>query len=187
MARWCLFFLLLLSAAQASAHPGTLDAYGCHSNKALYGTTAWRECHADLLNGQVFTSSTAEYKAYIAAQKLQLSQLQASLQQAQSELSTVKIQLETATQQIATLTAQLNVSFRLAMAWGANTEPDLAGYKLYCGTVSGQYTITRTITPPVSIFILADVPPAKYFCRVSAFDKSGNESAKSNEVSNAFP
>ena len=165
----------ILSTDEAHAHAGTLDAYGCHSNKVLFGTTAKRECHADLLAGQVFSSTTAEYKAYIAAQRTQLVALDVEVTKAKADLQACKDQCATM------------APFKLVVAWNPNQEADLAGYKVYCGTTPGNYTITQTILKPQTVFVLTGVPPAKYYCAVAAFDKTGNESAKSNEFSNTFP
>jgi len=70
------------------------------------------------------------------------------------------------------------------VSWNANTESDLAGYKLYYGTASNTYgapidvgDVTRhtlTLSPSVG---------TTYYFAVSAYDTSGNESVRSQEVS----
>lgn len=68
------------------------------------------------------------------------------------------------------------------LTWDANTEPDLAGYKVYFGTASKKYgspidvgkVTTKTIEP---------LQDGTYFFAVTAYDTSGNESGFSNEVS----
>lgn len=71
--------------------------------------------------------------------------------------------------------------------WTANTELDLAGYKVYESTTSGSYTAPPVATlgkvntynrlmPIVTI-------DTKFFYTVSAYDTAGLESGKSNEVS----
>ena len=69
------------------------------------------------------------------------------------------------------------------LSWTANTEPDLAGYKVYIGTQSGLYN------PPITLgtattYSATNLASGKtyYFC-VSAFDSAGNESPCSAEVS----
>ena len=74
------------------------------------------------------------------------------------------------------------------LTWNANTESDLAGYKLYSGTAAGQYgapidmgkvtAYQMTITPSVG---------ATYYFALTAYDTSGNESVKSSEVSAFIP
>lgn len=79
-------------------------------------------------------------------------------------------------------------AFALAetLTWNANTEADLAGYKVYRSTTSGVYgtplatlgkVTTYTITLP------AQSVGTTYFMVVTAYDVAGNESGRSNEVS----
>lgn len=70
------------------------------------------------------------------------------------------------------------------VTWNANTEPDLAGYKVYHGEVSGVYTEVFLISAGTTtkVFLGLRDGVTHYFA-VSAVDTSGNESAKSNEVS----
>jgi len=74
------------------------------------------------------------------------------------------------------------------VSWNANTEADLAGYRIYVGTKSGSYGVVGPfeVTNGTS-FTVPNLPlGATYFFAVSAFDKSGNESAKSAEVSKSL-
>ncbi len=74
------------------------------------------------------------------------------------------------------------------LSWNANTESDLAGYRIYVGTRSGSYGVVGPfeVTNGTS-FTVPNLPlGATYFFAVSAFDKSGNESAKSSEVSKSL-
>ena len=74
------------------------------------------------------------------------------------------------------------------VSWNANTESDLAGYRIYVGTRSGSYGFVGPfeVTKSTS-FTVPNLPlGATYFFAVSAFDKSGNESAKSAEVSKSL-
>ncbi len=66
---------------------------------------------------------------------------------------------------------------------------DLKGNKVYCGTASKQYTVTKDAGLPATAGQEAKYPVAsvitkdgKYFCAVTAYDVNGNESEKSNEV-----
>jgi fibronectin type 3 domain-containing protein len=73
--------------------------------------------------------------------------------------------------------------------WDPNTETDLAGYKIYQGTSSGQYG------PPIAT--LASNNPSyeatglqkgsTYFFAVTAFDTSGNEGPLSTELPIPIP
>ncbi len=66
---------------------------------------------------------------------------------------------------------------------------DLKGNKVYCGTMSGQYTIIKDAGLPAPAGALAKYPITSvvplgdnYFCAVTAYDKNGNEGGKSNEI-----
>ncbi|MBS0170327.1 MAG: fibronectin type III domain-containing protein [Nitrospira sp.] len=74
------------------------------------------------------------------------------------------------------------------VSWNANTEADLAGYRIYVGTRSGSYGFVGPfeVTNRTS-FTIPNLPTGTtYFFAVSAFDQSGNESAKSAEVSKSL-
>jgi len=74
------------------------------------------------------------------------------------------------------------------VSWKANSETDLAGYRVYVGTRSGNYTFAGPfdVTSGTS-FTVTNLPiGTTYFFAVSAFDKAGNESVKSNEVSKSL-
>jgi hypothetical protein len=71
----------------------------------------------------------------------------------------------------------------VTLAWDPNSEPDLAGYKLYIGTSSGNYTQTRNLglTNQYTISDLIGGPP--YFFSLTAYNQIGFESGFSGEVS----
>ncbi len=144
-----LLFLLLLVGV-ADAHTGPLDDYGCHSDKARFGNSTYRECHADLLAGQTFLSATAEYKAMIAALRAKLAPKTLSVQ------------------------------------WNANSEPDLAGYRIYCGTTSKLYTMNVSVANVMTATV-PNLTSGTYYCAVTAFDTANNESVFSQEVSKVIP
>ena len=74
------------------------------------------------------------------------------------------------------------------ISWNANTEPDLAGYKLYYGTSSGVYTtvidVGLTSTPSTPNYTVYNLTKGiTYYFNVTAYDTSNNESAFGTEVS----
>jgi hypothetical protein len=71
----------------------------------------------------------------------------------------------------------------VGLSWAANTEPDLAGYKVYIGTQPRLYNPPITLGP-VAAYNATNLTSGRtyYFC-VSAFDSAGNESPCSTEVS----
>lgn len=74
------------------------------------------------------------------------------------------------------------------ISWNANTEPDLAGYKVYYGTSSGVYTtvidVGLTATPSTPNYTVYNLTKGiTYYFNVTAYDTSNNESAFGTEVS----
>jgi hypothetical protein len=71
------------------------------------------------------------------------------------------------------------------LTWNANPESDLAGYKVYQGTISGQYgppvTLGTVTTYTMTLPQLA--VDTIYFWALTAYDTAGNESVKSAPVS----
>ena len=74
------------------------------------------------------------------------------------------------------------------LTWNANTESDLAGYKIYTGTAPRTYgppiDVGKTATPNSPFYKLGDLGLAdgNYFMAVTAYDTTGNESGFSAEV-----
>jgi len=76
----------------------------------------------------------------------------------------------------------------IKIAWDANTEPDIGGYKVYFGTAPRKYgppidvgnVTTYTITGA------ATTGGILYFA-ITAYDKAGNESPFSDEVNTSIP
>lgn len=73
----------------------------------------------------------------------------------------------------------------LTLEWNANTEPDLAGYKIYGATSSGAYgAAVATVPANATSFVATGLQPGvTYFFVITAFDTAGNESARSDQVS----
>lgn len=79
--------------------------------------------------------------------------------------------------------SQPTITASVGLSWTANTEADLAGYKVYIGTQSQLYNPPITLGP-VAAYNAANLTVGRtyYFC-VSAFDNAGNESPCSTEMS----
>ena len=71
------------------------------------------------------------------------------------------------------------------LAWDANTEPDIAGYQLYAGTVSGNYDAVGS--PKNMGNVLSggfDIDQtATWFFALTAYNGNGFVSAFSSEIS----
>ena len=74
------------------------------------------------------------------------------------------------------------VAADITLAWDHNSEPDLAGYKLYLGNSSQNYTqfIDLGLTTQYTISNLID--GTIYFFTLTAYNQKGFESSFSNEV-----
>ena len=81
----------------------------------------------------------------------------------------------------------------ITFAWDANTESDLAGYRIYKSTTSGQYTygaanaiaaVGRVTTTTATV---TGADGTRFYFVATAYDTSGNESGPSNEVSYTLP
>ncbi|HEX5647291.1 MAG TPA: fibronectin type III domain-containing protein [Nitrospira sp.] len=69
------------------------------------------------------------------------------------------------------------------LTWAANTEPDLAGYKVYVGTQSGVYGPPITVGNVTTYQLNNLTMNTTYFVSITAVDTAGNESLHSAEVS----
>src|SRR4030095_8326562 len=70
----------------------------------------------------------------------------------------------------------------VSLTWDPNTEPDIAGYKVYWGTSSrvyDQFSDVSQTTASVSDLTVG----VRYYFAVTAYDSSGLESSYSKEVS----
>ncbi len=70
----------------------------------------------------------------------------------------------------------------IKLAWDANTESDLAGYKVYYGTVSGAYGTVISVGNQPN-YTVTGLPAGTYYFAVTAYNTEGLESGFSNEVS----
>ena len=87
-----------------------------------------------------------------------------------------------------TLTLNAPSSSSVTLTWNANTESDLAGYKVYRATSSGAYGAPIAAIPgSTTSYIVTGLQfSTTYFFVVTAYDIAGNESSYSNEVSKSI-
>ena len=69
------------------------------------------------------------------------------------------------------------------LQWAANSEADLAGYKVYQGTTAGSYGPAIDVGNSTNYIASNLQPGLTYYYAVTAHDTSGNESPPSTEVS----
>lgn len=76
---------------------------------------------------------------------------------------------------------------RATISWNANTESDLAGYRVWHGTTPGNTTTDFVTLGLVTTYQWSGLAGGQtHYFTVTAFDTSNNESAKSAEVSKAY-
>jgi hypothetical protein len=160
--RLLILLLALWCPTVVYAHDSPLDAYGCHSNKLRFANTTSRECHVGLLNNNTYTSVNAEYQGYIMAQGLLIESIKADVARIKAKV----------------------MSF--TSKWNANTEPSLLGYRIYCGTQSGVYSIQVEVAKTLLTTDLLNLSAGTYYCVVKAYNAVG-ESAPSVEVMKVMP
>ena len=72
--------------------------------------------------------------------------------------------------------------FSVTLQWDANTETDLAGYKVYYGAVSRAYGTPIAVGLVTSYQVKGLTTPGVYFFAVTALNTAGQESGFSNEA-----
>lgn len=75
----------------------------------------------------------------------------------------------------------------VSLAWDANTETNLAGYKLYMGTQSRVYSSTTNIGNRTSYQVTGLTPGATYYFALSALNTLGRESGLTPEITYLVP
>lgn len=75
----------------------------------------------------------------------------------------------------------------VTLAWDANTETAVSGYRVGYGTASGTYSSTVDVGNWTSVNISGLITGRTYFFACKAYDSAGRESAYSGEVSYTPP
>lgn len=70
----------------------------------------------------------------------------------------------------------------VTLAWDANTESDLAGYRLYYGLSSGVYGDPVDVGNVTEYTLTGITPNVDVYYAATAYDTSGNESGYSEEL-----
>ncbi|MFV9690022.1 MAG: Ig-like domain-containing protein [Desulfobacteria bacterium] len=80
------------------------------------------------------------------------------------------------------LSAQNGYSAQVKLAWDANTEPSLAGYRIYVGASSHNYDYSVDVGNSTEHTVTGLADGQTYYLAATAYDTDGNESGYSNEV-----
>ncbi len=75
----------------------------------------------------------------------------------------------------------------VTLEWDPNTEPDLAGYKVYYGTAPRTYGTPITLGKVTTYTVTGLTPGTTYYFAVTAYNTAGLESGFSNEVFATIP
>jgi hypothetical protein len=76
---------------------------------------------------------------------------------------------------------------QVTLTWDPNSEPDLAGYKLYYGDSSGNYTNVIDVGNEIVCTVNDLLPGETYYFTATAYNTQGFESDYSNEVVYTVP
>jgi len=80
-----------------------------------------------------------------------------------------------------------NSARQVSLAWDRNTEPNIAGYKVYVGTTSGVYGVPLDVGNVTTYTVTGVAAGTAYYISVTAYDQTGLESGFSNEVTAIIP
>ena len=73
------------------------------------------------------------------------------------------------------------------LAWDPNTAPDIAGYKVHCGTTSGNYMYSVNVGNFTSCTISGLEEGKTYYFSVTAYDSGATESGFADEIAYTIP
>ena len=79
------------------------------------------------------------------------------------------------------------VAAQATLAWDRNPENDIAGYRLYCGTASLNYTTRIDVGNTDQYTVTGLAAGVVYYFAATAYDVEGNESAFSEQVVHIIP
>lgn len=75
----------------------------------------------------------------------------------------------------------------IELSWGISPEPDVAGYTVYRGDGTREEKITQELLLTPTFRDTSVTPGRRYTYRVTASDRAGNESARSEPVTESVP
>ena len=75
----------------------------------------------------------------------------------------------------------------ITLAWNANSDPDIAGYKVYYGTGSRDYGVNLTVGNFTSCVVSGLTAGKTYYFAATAYNTGGQQSDYSTEMSYTVP
>ena len=75
----------------------------------------------------------------------------------------------------------------VTLGWNPSPDPNIAGYNVYCGGASGDYTNEVSVGSATNATTSGLMPGVTYYFAVTAYSISGVESVFSGEVAFAVP
>ncbi|HSY17865.1 MAG TPA: fibronectin type III domain-containing protein [Candidatus Acidoferrales bacterium] len=81
----------------------------------------------------------------------------------------------------------VHASQSVALTWNPSAATNVAGYKIYFGTTSHNYSATNTAGLTTNATISGLAEGSTYYFSAASYDSAGNQSTNSTEVSYAVP
>jgi fibronectin type 3 domain-containing protein len=181
----------LVEAEPENIAPVAVDgSYGVEAGTALVGLLSASDADSDALtytlvtNGtlgtvEITNASTGAFSYTPRQDAVGTDTFAFKVGDGQAESSTATVTVE--------VSASSSADLRVTLAWNANTESDLAGYKLHYGTVSGNYAQTVDVGKQTQYTLGELSEGATYYLALTAYSTSGLESDYSNEVTYTVP
>ena len=88
---------------------------------------------------------------------------------------------------ITSLTVSNALAAQVTLAWDANTENGLVGYRIHSGSTSGSYSMHIDVHNVTTYTVTGLTEGQTYYFAATAYDSAGNESGYSNSVSFTIP
>jgi hypothetical protein len=76
----------------------------------------------------------------------------------------------------------VHAGLNVTLTWNRSSAANVAGYKIYSGTVSHAYSTTNVAGPATSLTLSNLVAGKTYYFAAKTYDRAGNQSAFSSEA-----
>ncbi len=166
--------------AEAAAQPSKAEVVGPPRLVAVAPSAEWTDTQAEFGRGYRYTVRGV---TQMGAE---------SVESADSEAVVVAVRDTFAPAAPANLVAvvvaaTLEAPAHIELSWGISAEPDVAGYTVYRSDGTREERITQELLLTPTFRDTSVTPGRRYTYRVTASDRSGNESARSEPVTESVP